>query len=280
MYAAKESGRNNFNFFTASMQEQAHQRLRLIGCLREALDKNQFEVYYQPITCVMSGKAIKAEALVRWHHPELGMVSPALFIPLAEETDLIQDIGSWVFRQAANTAKRWNELSGDDENRLISINMSPRQLTKGIGDQIAINYLREIELDSAHIVVEITEGLLLDNSSDIIEKLERLRMAGIQISLDDFGTGYSAMAYLKKFNLDYLKIDQSFVRGMETDLGDHAITEAIIMMAHRLGLKVIAEGVETEGQRKLLADAGCEYIQGYLYSKPLPLDAFLSYVLK
>jgi len=280
MYAAKESGRNNFNFFTASMQEQAQQRLRLIGCLREALEKNQFEVYYQPITCVVSGKAVKAEALVRWHHPVLGMVSPAIFIPLAEETDLIQDIGSWVFRQAADTAKRWNELNEDDEHRLISINMSPRQLIKGTGDQIAINYLQEIELDSAHIVIEITEGLLLDDSPDIIDKLNRLRAAGIQISLDDFGTGYSAMAYLKKFNLDYLKIDQSFVRGMETDIGDHAITDAIIMMAHRLGMKVIAEGVETDGQLKLLTEAGCEYIQGYFYSKPLPIDAFLSYVMR
>ena len=280
MYAAKESGCNSFNFFTSSMQERAQQRLHLIGCLREAIEKNQFEVYYQPITCVVTGKAVKAEALVRWHHPVLGMVSPALFIPLAEETDLIQDIGSWVFRQAANTAKHWNQLSGQDEHRLISINMSPKQLTKGSGDQIAINYLREIELDSAHVVIEITEGLLLNNSADIVEKLERLRTAGIQISLDDFGTGYSAMAYLKKFNIDYLKIDQSFVRGMETDASDHAITEAIIMMAHRLGLKVIAEGVETEGQRRLLAEAGCEYIQGYLYSKPLPIDAFLTYVLR
>jgi EAL domain-containing protein (putative c-di-GMP-specific phosphodiesterase class I) len=279
MYAAKQAGRNSFNFFTRSMQEQAQQRLYLVNSLRDALEKNQLEVYYQPIIEVSTGKAVKAEALLRWHHPVLGMVSPAVFIPLAEETDLIQEIGRWVFCQAADMAKRWNMLSGENELRKVSINMSPRQLIKGSGDQIVIDYLRAIALDSIHIVVEITEGLLLDDSPHITEKLERLRNNGIQLSLDDFGTGYSAMAYLKKFDINYLKIDRSFVCELETNSDDRAITEAIVVMAHRLGLKVIAEGVETEGQRALLATVGCEYIQGYFYAKPMPIEAFLSYAL-
>jgi diguanylate cyclase (GGDEF)-like protein/PAS domain S-box-containing protein len=280
MYAAKQAGRNSFNFFTRSMQEQAQQRLYLVNSLRDALEKNQFEVYYQPIIEVASGKAVKAEALLRWHHPVLGMVSPVVFIPLAEETDLIHSIGSWVFCQAADMAKHWNALSGENEPRKVSINMSPRQLIKGHGDQIAIAYLQAIALDSTHIVVEITEGLLLDDSPDITEKMERLRNGGIQLSLDDFGTGYSAMAYLKKFDINYLKIDRSFVRELETNADDRAITEAIVVMAHRLGLKVIAEGVETEGQRALLAAVGCEYIQGYFYAKPMPIETFWSYVLE
>ncbi|MGR9013996.1 MAG: EAL domain-containing protein, partial [Gammaproteobacteria bacterium] len=278
MYAAKNMGRNCFSFFTHGMLEQARQRLELVNDLRGALGAGQLEVYYQPIVDIVSGRALKAEALLRWHHPELGMVPPDRFIPIAEETDLIQEIGAWVFREAADTAKRWHALNKDDGIPQISINMSPRQFTKVSGVQSAIDYLQAAGIDPSYIVVEITEGLLLDDSSAITEKLELLRAAGIQLSLDDFGTGYSAMAYLKKFNIDYLKIDRSFVRDLETDPGDRAIAEAIVVMAHRLGLKVIAEGVETEGQRALLMAVGCEYVQGYLYAKPMPVGAFLDYV--
>ncbi|MDO9141264.1 MAG: EAL domain-containing protein, partial [Methylobacter sp.] len=263
MYAAKSMGRNCFSFFTHGMLEQSRQRLELISDLRDALGAGQFEVYYQPITEIASGRAVKAEALLRWHHPERGMVPPDRFIPIAEETDLIQEIGAWVFREAADMAKCWHALGGADGVGKISVNMSPRQFTKNSCVQAVIDYLHEVDLDPCCVVVEITEGLLLDDSSAITEKLELLRQAGIQLSLDDFGTGYSAMAYLKKFNIDYLKIDRSFVRDLETDPGDRAIAEAIVVMAHRLGLKVIAEGVETEGQLALLAEAGCEYVQGY-----------------
>lgn len=279
MYAAKGMGRNCFSFFNHSMLEQSRQRLELISELRGALDAGQLEVYYQPIIEVASGRAVKAEALLRWHHPELGMVPPDRFIPIAEETDLIQEIGAWVFREAADTAKRWHTLHGQDGVGKISVNMSPRQFTKNSGVQSLIDYLHAGGIDPSYLVVEITEGLLLDDSSAITEKLELLRAAGMQLSLDDFGTGYSAMAYLKKFNIDYLKIDRSFVRDLETDPGDRAIAEAIVVMAHRLGLKVIAEGVETEGQRALLMAVGCEYVQGYLYAKPMPVEMFLEYVL-
>ncbi|EGW23327.1 EAL domain-containing protein [Methylobacter tundripaludum] len=278
MYSAKKTGRNNFCFFNRQMLELAHQRMQLGNDLHDALGKGQLEVFYQPIIDVVSGRVVKAEALLRWRHPEWGMVPPDRFIPIAEETDLIQEIGAWVFREAADTVKRWNALSANQGQRQISVNMSPRQFTRGRGEQIIINYMQAYGLDPAHIAVEITEGLLLDNCPGVTQKLEKLRAAGIEISLDDFGTGYSAMAYLKRFNIDYLKIDQSFVRDLETDPGDRAIAEAIVVMAHRLGLKVIAEGVETEGQYALLAEAGCEYVQGYLFAKPMPVEAFLAFV--
>lgn len=279
MYAAKELGRNNVSCFTRSMQQRAHERLMLINNLRLAIEKEQLHLYYQPIVDISTGKIVKAEALIRWIHPTLGMVSPATFIPLAEETNLIQEIGTWVFHQAAKTAHQWNLHCVEDKHFKISINMSPRQLIKGDGDQMAIAYLQKMNINPSFVVIEITEGLLLDNSPQILEKLERLQAIGIELSLDDFGTGYSAIAYLKKFNLNYLKIDRSFVKDLEIEEDDVAIAEAIVVMAHRLGLKIIAEGVETQGQRDLLATAGCEYIQGYFYAKPMPKEAFLSFTL-
>jgi predicted signal transduction protein with EAL and GGDEF domain len=278
MYAAKEAGRNNFSFFTRHMLEQAQQRLYLTDDLREALGKGQLEVYYQPIIDVASGKAVKAEALLRWHHPLHGMVPPDQFIPIAEETDLIHEIGAWVFREAAAIAKRWNAMSEEEGTRQISVNVSPRQFVRGNPDVFCIEHLRAIGLNPNAVVVEITEGLLLDDHADVMNKLRRFHQEGMQLALDDFGTGYSAMAYLKKFNIDYLKIDRSFIRDLETDPGDRAIAEAIVVMAHCLGLKVIAEGVETEGQCALLAAVGCEYVQGYLYARPMPVGAFLEYV--
>ncbi|MGZ8221663.1 MAG: PAS domain S-box protein [Methylobacter sp.] len=280
MYAAKEAGRNSFSFFTRSMLEQAQQRLQLAGDLRDALGKGQLEVFYQPIIDVASGLALKAEALLRWRHPQHGMVSPEQFIPIAEETDLIQEIGAWVFREAADTAKRWNAMAGQEEMRQISVNMSPRQFVRGNPDVLCIEYLQAIGLNPRAVVIEITEGLLLDDQADVLNKLRHFHEAGMQLALDDFGTGYSAMAYLKKFNIDYLKVDRSFVRDLETDPGDRAIAEAIVVMAHRLGLNVIAEGVETEGQKALLMAVGCEYVQGYLHAKPMTADAFLQYIVR
>ena len=272
MYAAKEAGRNSFSFFTRGMLEQVQQRLHLTGDLRDALGKGQLEVYYQPIIDAVSGLAVKAEALLRWRHPQHGMVSPDQFIPIAEETGLIQEIGAWVFREAADTAKRWNALTEEEGTRQISVNMSPRQFVRGNPDVLCIEYLQAIGLNPKAVVIEITEGLLLDDQADVMDKLRHFHEAGMELALDDFGTGYSAMAYLKKFNIDYIKIDRSFVRDLETDPSDRAIAEAIVAMAHRLGLKVIAEGVETEGQQALLMAAGCEYVQGYLYAKPMPIE--------
>ncbi len=286
MYTAKDKGRNRFSYFTQSMQQAAQARLRLINELRSALAGSQFRVHYQPVVDMATGRISKAEALVRWQHPELGLVSPFEFIPLAEETGLIVEIGDWVFREAARQLKHWKALR--DTELQISVNMSPVQYA---GLQLSLNvspvqfqntspyqawsaYLQELGLPGQSMVIEITEGLLLEADADITGKLLEFHDVGIQVAIDDFGTGYSSLSYIKKFDIDYLKIDQSFVRNLGTDPDDLALSEAIIMMAHKLGLKVIAEGVETEEQCKLLSAAGCDYAQGYLFSRPVPAKEF------
>lgn len=270
MYAAKDQGRNCFSYFTSQMQEDAHTRMLLIKDLRDALPANQFKVYFQPIVDMESGRIVKAEALLRWCHPERGMVSPVQFIPLAEETGLITDIGNWVFREAVRWMAHWHSQGYSCTQ--VSVNKSPKQFNAD--DQDWIVHLHKIDLPAHSIVIEITEGLLLDEHSDVTGKLLNFREAGIQVAIDDFGTGYSSLSYLKKFHIDFIKIDKSFVRDLATDPNDLALSEAIIVMAHKLGLKVIAEGVETAEQRDMLAAAGCDYAQGYLYAKPMPAEAF------
>jgi diguanylate cyclase (GGDEF)-like protein/PAS domain S-box-containing protein len=287
MYAAKDQGRNRFSYFTGSMQQAAQHRLLLSNDLRNALVDEQFEVYYQPIVDLASGQIVKAEALLRWHHPARGLVSPSEFIPLAEEIGLINDIGDWVFRQSLQMARRWCETRrgncaggqccGTQQSACpvqISVNKSPRQFYTGNTHESWIDWLREADLPPSCIVIEITEGLLLDDHPEVADKLLQFRDNGLQVAIDDFGTGYSAMSYLKRFHIDYLKIDQSFVRDMANDLSDRAIAEAIIVMAHKLGMQVVAEGIETEAQRDLLAAAGCNYGQGYLFARPMPQAEF------
>jgi diguanylate cyclase (GGDEF)-like protein/PAS domain S-box-containing protein len=280
MYVAKNSGRNRFSYFTANMQAAAQERQLLLRDLRGALAAGQFEVYYQPMVALGSGAIVKAEALLRWHHPQRGMIEPARFIPLAEENGLIGEIGDWVFRQAACMARRCADLqlpAGSAAAPLqISVNKSPRQFVAGNTHGTWLEHLRQIGLATTSMVVEITEGLLLDERPEVRDRLARFRASGIAISLDDFGTGYSAMSYLKKFEIDFLKIDQSFVRDMANDAGDQAIAEAIIVMAHKLGIAVIAEGIETCQQRELLLAAGCDFGQGYLFARPMPADALLT----
>ena len=273
MYVAKNSGRNRFSYFTAVLQESAQTRMHLISDLRKALPGKQLVVYYQPIVEMASGKIHKAEALLRWQHPERGMVNPAQFIPLAEESGLIHEIGDWVFHEAARELKRWRELFVPEFQ--ISVNKSPVQFRKDGSDCVSWpSYLRAMDLPGHSLVIEITEGLLLNAEINVTENLLAFRDAGVQVALDDFGTGYSSLSYLKKFDIDYLKIDQSFVRNLQDDPDDQALCEAIIVMAHKLGLKVIAEGVETEQQRDLLAAYGCDYAQGWLYSKAIPAGEF------
>lgn len=276
MYVSKDMGRNRFTYFTLAMQEAAQTRMRLITDLRAAIPGNQFRVVYQPIVDLATRKTHKAEALIRWQHPARGPVSPAEFIPIAEETKMIIDIGNWVFRQAATQVMKWRSSHPTFQ---ISVNMSPIQFLsddlkyKGWFDQ-----LMDFSLPEQSIIVEITEGLLLDANEFINNKLLRFRDVGMQVSLDDFGTGYSSLSYLKKFDIDYLKIDQSFVRNLSPDSDDLALCEAIIVMAHKLGMKVIAEGVETEMQRDILATANCDYGQGYLFAKPLSPQEFESFM--
>jgi diguanylate cyclase (GGDEF)-like protein/PAS domain S-box-containing protein len=279
MYAAKEQGRNRFSYFTASMQAAAQTRLLLSNDLRNAIAAGQLEVHLQPIVELSTGCIQKAEALLRWRHPTHGMVEPAQFIPIAEETGLINEIGDWVFRESARTAKRWYDgglLNASDDGLIqISVNKSPRQFFSGETHETWIEYLNEIGLPAKCIAIDITEGLLLDDRPEIAAKLQQFRNAGFRVSLDDFGTGYSAMSYLKRFPLDFIKIDQSFVRDMATDKGDQAIVEAIVVMAHKLGLKVIAEGIETQEQCELLKAAGCDFGQGYLFARPMPAAEML-----
>jgi diguanylate cyclase (GGDEF)-like protein/PAS domain S-box-containing protein len=275
MYVAKHRGRNQFSYFTSSMQVAAQLRLQLSNDLRGALAANQLKVYYQPIIELASGDVTKAEALLRWHHPTLGMISPATFIPLAEDIGLINSIGDWVFRQSALQALSWYlNKSSHLKSIQISVNKSPRQFVAGSVNLDIVEWLKKLSLPPACIVMEITEGLLMDDRSEVQETLLAYRDAGIQVSLDDFGTGYSAMSYLQRFDIDYIKIDQSFVRNMPNSHGDQVIVEAIIAMAHKLGMQVIAEGVENEQQRELLIAAGCDYAQGYLFARPMPAEEF------
>jgi len=269
MYFAKDSGRSRYFYFTQQMQRSSMERFNLTNDLREALAQNQLEVYYQPIVYLPTQKIQKAEALLRWQHPERGMVSPNIFIPLAEETGLINEIGNWVFHQAVQHAQLFQQHDPDFQ---VSVNMSPIQF-KAQNDWTSV--ISEVYFSSCNLVIEITEGLLMEDDKQIIEQLLNFRTAGIQVAIDDFGTGYASLSYLKKFDIDYLKIDQSFIRDLSPNSSDMALSEAIIIMAHKLGLKVIAEGVETEQQRNLLYSAGCDFVQGNLFSQPLPVSKLL-----
>jgi diguanylate cyclase (GGDEF)-like protein/PAS domain S-box-containing protein len=272
MYVAKKAGRNRHSYFTQHLQKAAQSRLRLIADLHEAVSGNQLRVYFQPIIDLNSGRVLKAEALVRWMHPQRGLVSPADFIPVAEETGLISEVGDWVFQEALRWTARWRELVNDVFQ--VSVNRSPIEFAKETSRDSWVQILKSMGLPGASVVVEITEGVLVDSDSPAFAALVAYRDSGIQVSIDDFGTGYSSLAYLKKFDIDYLKIDQSFIKNLAVGSSDLALSKAIIVMAHELGLKVIAEGVETTEQRDLLLAAGCDYAQGYLFSKPIPPEEF------
>lgn len=273
MYSAKSQGRNRYSYFTKAMHEKVQARIRIARDLRLAMGAQQFLVYYQPIVDLNSGNIHKAEALIRWQHPEYGLVSPAEFIPVAEETGLIVEIGNWIFNTAATQAAAWRQhYCGDFQ---ISINKSPVQFNdQTTGHEAWLDLLKYLGLPGQSVAIEITEGLLLDANSAVTEKLLEFRDAGIQVAIDDFGTGYSSLSYLKKFDIDFLKIDKAFVSNLAPGSDDLVLCEAIIVMAHKLGIKVIAEGVETAEQCKLLQAAGCDYGQGYLFSKPVPAEAF------
>lgn len=273
MYAAKAQGRNRYSYFTAFMQEAAQQRKRLVTDLRAAVAERQFRVHFQPIVELATGVVRKAEALIRWQHPTRGMITPSHFIPVAEETGMIVELGEWMFREAAKFACCWRDKFHPSFQ--ISVNVSPVQFQNaGIDQQGWLQCLERMQLPGHGVAVEITEGLLMDARPEITDQLLRFRDNGVQVALDDFGTGYSSLAYLKKFDIDYIKIDQAFVRNLLPGSDDLVLCQAIIVMAHRLGIKVIAEGVETEVQRQLLTDSNCDFAQGYLFSKPLPAEEF------
>ncbi|MDE2624803.1 MAG: EAL domain-containing protein [Betaproteobacteria bacterium] len=271
MYVAKAEGRNRFNYFVPFMQHEAQEKLSLTNQLRQALSRGELEVHYQPIVEAATGRLDKAEALLRWNHPQRGQIPPDRFIPLAEESGLIREIGEWVFQQAIANIERWR----DRYNRIIqvSVNKSPIQFDHPHSNDW-IGQLERTGLPGNCITVEITERLLLKDSPGLRQRLLSFRNAGIEVSIDDFGTGFSALSYLKQFDIDYLKIDRSFVSNLTQQESAQALTEAIIVMAHKLGIKTVAEGVETLMQRELLTAFGCDYLQGFLFSRPLPLHDF------
>jgi diguanylate cyclase (GGDEF)-like protein/PAS domain S-box-containing protein len=273
LYVAKDAGRNRVGHFTPALQEAAQTRGALAKDLRRALAANQFHVVYQPIITLAGGEVHKAEALIRWQHPERGLVSPAAFIPIAESTGLIVEIGDWVFCQAAEQVRQWR--SRFHPQFQISVNKSPVQFVNARGSQQAwFDHLSLLGLPGQSVVVEITESLLLEAGAGVHDQLLELRDAGVGVSLDDFGTGYSSLSYLQRYDIDYLKIDQSFVRNLGSGGKDMALCKAIILMAHELGMQVIAEGVETAEQCELLMAAGCDFAQGYLFARPMSAADF------
>jgi diguanylate cyclase (GGDEF)-like protein/PAS domain S-box-containing protein len=270
MYSAKGQGRNNFQFYQSDMDEHAEKMLSLATSIRKALDRDEFSLHYQPKVDILSGRITSMEALLRWEHPELGQLPPAEFIPLAEETGLILPLGEWVLNAACRQNKLWQD-QGLPHIR-VAVNISGFQLQQKNITEIVRNALDESGLDADFLEFEITETVIMQNPDFAVTVLSEFRELGIHISIDDFGTGYSSLAHLKRFSINNLKIDKSFVRDVEINSTDAAIATAIIAMGNSLNLKIIAEGVETEGQLSFLRKNLCDEIQGFFFSKPLPAD--------
>ncbi|OUS26810.1 hypothetical protein A9Q99_16465 [Gammaproteobacteria bacterium 45_16_T64] len=267
MYHAKQHGRNTYKFFDNDMHMRIQSHLEVSNDLRIAIKQQDLEPYYQPIIKISDQKLNGFEALVRWNHKEKGLVSPGLFIPVAEESGLIEDIGNLMLLLAGKQANDW---FCNETDMTIAINVAAKQLKQKDFSQQILRLLDNQHISPHYIKLELTESALMDDPNDVIRQLHELRDVGITIAIDDFGTGYSSLSYLKKFPIDFLKIDQSFVREIGEDKNDEAIINAIIQMAHSLGLKVIAEGVETKEQLGFLKNLDCDYAQGYLFSKPVP----------
>jgi diguanylate cyclase/phosphodiesterase with PAS/PAC sensor(s) len=273
MQHAKHLGGNTFQFFTDNLQACTLERLQLETRLRKAIDEGQLDVHYQPKLNLANERLDSAEALVRWRHPEMGMVPPGDFIGLAEETGLIGAIGEFVLRRACQQARAW-QLQGRELR--VSVNLSVHQLRTGNLVDLVHTVLEETGLPSHLLELELTESQLLDNVESVTATFRQLREMGVKLAIDDFGTGYSSLSYLKRFPVDYVKIDQTFIRDLSERGEDAAITRAIIAMAHSLELKVVAEGVEHTEQLRFLRAHGCDEIQGYLISQPLPAEACLA----
>ncbi|HEY4079730.1 MAG TPA: EAL domain-containing protein [Burkholderiaceae bacterium] len=277
MYRAKDEGRNAFRFFDAAMNASIFEHARLANAMRNALARGEFSVHYQPQLDLGEMRIIGAEALLRWHHPELGSVTPARFIPIAERTGLIVPIGAWVLAEACRQATRW-AAAGLDE-LVISVNVSSVQFQRGDIDLAVVDALHDSGLRPNLLELEITESLLVHDTEELSEAIHKLRAMGVCLAIDDFGTGYSNLSYLKRFEVERLKIDQSFVRRLHDNPHDEAIVRAIVQMGLSLGLKVIAEGIEDSQTLQMLIALGCPEGQGFLWSRPVPPDEFLSFAL-
>lgn len=278
MYKVKSEGKNNYRFYSSDLSDNAVERFNMETQLRRALERNQFEVYYQPQVSLKTGRIIGAEALVRWRHPELGLVPPSKFIPVAEEAGLVVQIGEWVLRESARQIAEW--AAQGLEFRSVSVNVSGVQVQRSNFADTVYGILVETGCDPDMLELEITESVVMNNTEYVISVFERIKEPGVRLAIDDFGTGYSSLSYLKRLPLDKLKIDQSFVRDLTHDPDDKAIAGAVIALARSLGLKVIAEGVETQEQVDMLIEMGCDDVQGYLYGKPIPALQFATVLMR
>ncbi len=278
MYRAKELGRKTFQFYAHEMSQKAMQRLDLESQIRSALKSEEFIVYYQPKVDLVSGECRGMEALVRWQHPEKGLITPDKFIPLAEETGLIIQLDEWVIRTACQQFKEWRAAGYQINN--LSVNLSARHFKEGGLLNHCKDIIDDIKISPESIEIELTESALVDNYVRAKEILTEIHQMGIRIALDDFGTGYASMSYLKEFPFDTVKLDRSFIQGLPDNIEDAAIVKAMIQLAEALNLNMVAEGVETEQQKVFLLDNGCVYGQGYLWSKPVSADEFESVFLE
>jgi Amt family ammonium transporter len=272
MYRAKADGRAGYAVFDPAMQAQLVARLALEQDLHQALARDQFVLHYQPIVDLRSGRVVKAEALVRWKHPTRGLVSPGVFVALAEETGLIRPLGRWVLEQACRQARAWQALLPAGRAPMVSVNLTAREFQDPELAAEVARLLRATDLPPELLELEITEGAVMEDAPTTLQTLLGLKRLGVQLAIDDFGTGYSSLAYLKRFPVDTLKIDRSFVSGPGADTDDLAIVEAILTVAHTLGLRVTAEGVETAAQVQRFAQLGCALAQGYHFSRPVAAD--------
>ena len=273
MYRVKEHGRNNYRFYTPEMTHMALDRLDMEGNLRRALDRNELIVHYQPIVSLESGRITGAEALIRWEHPRIGRIQPGEFIPLAEETGLIIPLGQWIIRQVCRDLRDWDS-HGLPPLR-VSINLSARQFRQDdLVDTISAAQ-QEFGIAGERLGFELTESMMMHDLENTLATLRDLQGLGALLSLDDFGTGYSSLSYLKRFPIDVLKIDRSFIRDIHENTDDAAIAHAVIAMGHRLGMRIVAEGVENEAQLGLLRDYGCDALQGFYFSRPVPAEEFI-----
>ncbi len=276
LYSAKMAGKGCFRFYSAELTEEANRRLSNESQLKRALDNNEFYLEYQPLTCLETGKIFGAEALTRWHDPVRGLIMPNDFIPLAEETGQIVPLGDWVMRAACRQMRSW--LDSGLSLSTMAVNVSARQLRCPRFCDWLLDVLRETSLKPSFLELEISESMLIDIGETSQTNLKALKSLGIRLSIDDFGTGYSSLAYLRRFDIDKVKIDRMFVADIGEQAASHAITAAIIQMGKALELEVLAEGVETEVQRQFLVENHCDTAQGYLFSKPVSSTRFMELV--
>jgi EAL domain-containing protein (putative c-di-GMP-specific phosphodiesterase class I) len=279
MYRAKQEGRARATVFADAMRISAMRRLETEIALRAAIADGDLRVHYQPIISLTNGRTTGVEALVRWQHPTDGLISPADFIPIAEETGLILPIGEWVLGEACRQTQAWRSQHPELGSMTVAVNLSGHQIAQPELCSVVANILRQTGLPPANLVLEITESVLMGDAEKAIQVLQTLKSLGVLLSVDDFGTGYSSLSYLKKFPVDVLKIDRSFVMGLGSGEDDDAIVRATINLAHSLGLETVGEGIETSIQMQTLSALGCDKAQGYLFCRPEPAERVINSLL-